>query len=66
MTNERQLNVEPIISYPRQAQPGETYLLTVDLRFSAEDWHYEEEEYPVHCMLDTGELFSQEPIVMGP
>jgi len=40
--------------------------LTVDLRFSAEDWPYEEEEYPVHCMLDMGELFSQEPIVMGP
>jgi hypothetical protein len=65
MTKERQLNVEPIISYPRQAQPGETYLLTVDLRFSAEDWPYEEEEYPVHCMLDTGDLFSQEPIGDG-
>jgi DNA-directed RNA polymerase specialized sigma24 family protein len=62
MTQERQLIVEPIINYPRQAKPGETYLLTVDLRFDADAWPYEEEEYPIHCMLDTGDLFSQEPI----
>src|SRR5262249_26477493 len=45
------VNVEPIVSYPRLAEPGRSYLLTVDLR-PAEgdgDWPIEAEELAVSC-----------------
>jgi hypothetical protein len=59
--SETPLSVTPIISYPREAQVGKTYLMTVDLQFSGE-WNYEEEEYPIYCMLETAPLFSSQPV----
>jgi hypothetical protein len=56
------LAVKPIIHYPREAQVGKTYLMTIDLQ--AEDgfeWQYEEEEYPIYCKVDS-ELFSSKPV----
>lgn len=56
--------VQPVISYPREAQVGKTYLMTVDLRLPADggEWAYDDEEYPIYCMLDTAPLFSSKPI----
>ncbi|RKZ93497.1 MAG: hypothetical protein DRR19_00980 [Candidatus Parabeggiatoa sp. nov. 1] len=55
------LPLQPIISYPRQAQVGETYLMTIDLEPTAEKWPYEEEEYPIYCMINTNRLFTSQP-----
>jgi hypothetical protein len=56
------LAVKPIIHYPRQAQVGKTYLMTIDLQAEEGfEWQYEEEEYPIYCKVDS-ELFSSKPI----
>jgi CHAT domain-containing protein len=55
------LPLQPIISYPRQAQVGETYLMTIDLEPTAEKWPYEEEEYSIYCMINTNRLFISQP-----
>lgn len=62
------LAVKPIIRYPREAQVGKTYLMTIDLQSEEGfEWQYEEEEYPVYCKVDS-ELFSSksvgEPVVV--
>ncbi|NER93247.1 MAG: hypothetical protein F6J86_05315 [Symploca sp. SIO1B1] len=56
------LSIQPVISYPREAQVGKTYLMTVDLQPSGDEWPYEEEEYPIYCMLETSPLFSSKPV----
>lgn len=58
------ISVRPQIRYPRKTQVGATCVMTVDLEHSVapEDWPYVEEEYPVHCFLDTGSLFEHESI----
>ncbi|NEQ66206.1 MAG: hypothetical protein F6K21_12015 [Symploca sp. SIO2D2] len=56
------LSIQPVISYPREAQVGKTYLMTVDLQPSGNEWPYEEEEYPIYCMLETSPLFSSKPV----
>lgn len=58
------ISVRPQIRYPRKTQVGATCVMTVDLEHSIapEDWPYAEEEYPIHCFLDTGPLFEHEPI----
>ncbi|WP_138502303.1 ATP-binding protein [Nostoc sp. PA-18-2419] len=61
-TQELALSIQPIISYPHQAQVGKTYLMTIDLQSSEDEWPYEEEEYPIYCMLDTSALFSCQPL----
>jgi hypothetical protein len=59
--------VEPVVSYPCRARPGERYLLTIDLRpaGSPGEWPYPGEEYVVHCLLDTLPLFEHEPLGDG-
>ncbi|WP_013320649.1 tetratricopeptide repeat protein [Gloeothece verrucosa] len=48
------LSVKPIISYPREAQAGKTYLMTIDLEVEEGfEWQYEEEEYPIFCQVDS-------------
>ena len=43
------LAVKPIIHYPREAQVGKTYLMTIDLQpEEGFEWQYEEEEYPIY------------------
>jgi hypothetical protein len=57
------ISVQPVISYPREAQVGKTYLMTVDLRLAeGAEWLFEEEEYPVYCMVDSGPLFRCEAV----
>jgi nucleoside phosphorylase len=62
MSDSRILSVKPIIHYPRVAQVGKTYLMTIDLEVEAgTEWQYEEEEYPIYCTVDS-ELFSSKPV----
>jgi NB-ARC domain len=62
MSDSRILSVKPIIHYPRVAQVGKTYLMTIDLEVEAgAEWQYEEEEYPIYCTVDS-ELFSSKPM----
>lgn len=61
-TQQLPLSVQPVISYPREAQVGKTYLMTIDLQPSGDEWLYEEEEYPIYCMLETSPLFSSKPV----
>lgn len=58
------ISVQPVVSYPRTAEAGKTYLLTVDLHQPADggEWPYEEEEYAVYCMLDASPLFECRPV----
>ncbi len=58
----RAIAVKPIITYPREAQVGKTYLMTIDLQpEEGFEWQYEEEEYPIYCTVDS-ELFSSKPV----
>jgi WD40 repeat protein len=44
--------ITPVVSWPREALPGERYLVTVDLRVNdLASWPYEDEEYVVALML---------------
>ncbi len=62
-TQQLPLSVQPVISYPREAQVGKTYLMTINLQPSGDsEWLYEEEEYPIYCMLETSPLFSSKPV----
>jgi tetratricopeptide (TPR) repeat protein len=62
MSDSRILSVKPIIHYPRVAQVGKTYLMTIDLEVEmGAEWQYEEEEYPIYCTVDS-ELFSSKPV----
>jgi nucleoside phosphorylase len=62
MSDSRILSVKPIIHYPRVAQVGKTYLMTIDLEVEEEsEWQYDEEEYPVYCTVES-ELFSSKPV----
>src|SRR2546423_14658138 len=58
------IRVQPVISYPREAMVGKTYLMTVDLRVPETDftWPYEEEELHVHCFVDAAPIFVSEPL----
>src|ERR1044072_1236613 len=58
------IEIQPLISYPKKAEAGKTYVMTVDLRHRAigADWPYETEEYAVYCMLDSAPLFRHETI----
>ncbi|OLP17409.1 hypothetical protein BST81_16585 [Leptolyngbya sp. 'hensonii'] len=58
----RAIAVKPIITYPREAQVGKTYLMTIDLQPEEKfEWQYEEEEYPIYCSVDS-EIFSSKPV----
>lgn len=58
----RQLSVCPILQFPSEAEPGKTYLLTIDLR-PQQGWPYQnDEEVTVYCLLDTAPLFRHEPL----
>ena len=62
MSDSRTLSVKPIIHYPRVAQVGKTYLMTIDLEVEEGfEWQYDEEEYPIYCEVDS-ELFSSKPV----
>ncbi|MEN3281413.1 MAG: 5-methylthioadenosine/S-adenosylhomocysteine deaminase [Solirubrobacteraceae bacterium] len=57
-------NVRPVVSWPRRANAGERYLLTVDLEPAHADspWPYEDEDVVVHCIVDALPFFDTEPL----
>jgi len=58
------LKLKPIISYPREAEVGKSYLMTIDVQLESPDtpWPYAEEEYTISFVLDTLPFFSYEPL----
>jgi hypothetical protein len=57
------ITIEPVVSYPRTARPGERHCLTIDVRHHhpPEQWPYPGEELALTCFLETA-LFSHEPL----
>ncbi|WP_428952345.1 FxSxx-COOH system tetratricopeptide repeat protein [Streptomyces sp. cg35] len=62
MSGDRQLVLEPVVSWPRQAEAGRTYLMTVDLRIPVTDWPYAEEEFTFGLMVDGAPRFRVESL----
>ncbi|HZH76968.1 MAG TPA: caspase family protein [Archangium sp.] len=60
----RDLELEFVIAYPRQAEVGKRYLMTVDVRARepVPEWPYAEEEYALYCMVDSEPAFTNEPV----
>jgi hypothetical protein len=62
MSDSIALAIKPIVRYPRVAQVGKTYLITIDLEVElGTEWNYEEEEYPIYCEVDSNS-FSLKPV----
>lgn len=59
----RQITIQPIISYPREAEVGKTYLMTVDIQtVSGEEyWPYQSEELELYCTVDSEPVFTTNP-----
>jgi hypothetical protein len=63
MSHTSTLSIKPVIHYPRVAQVGKTYLMTIDLQPEEEfEWQYEEEEYPIYCSVDSQPFFKATPV----
>ncbi|MCA9947094.1 MAG: trypsin-like peptidase domain-containing protein, partial [Anaerolineales bacterium] len=64
------ITIHPVISYPREAEVGKTYLMSIDIQteYDAETWPYEREDFALHCILDTKPLFNHkafgEPVIV--
>jgi hypothetical protein len=57
------ISVRPIVSWPRQAVVGQTYLMTIDLSLVGDaPWPYEQEEYTIFCIPSTGPNCRLRPI----
>ncbi|MFD0592082.1 NACHT domain-containing protein [Catellatospora coxensis] len=53
MTAARVVSMRPVVSWPHEVRPGQSYLITVDLDTDlVEDWPYELEEYSVACLAE--------------
>ncbi|MGG6267053.1 hypothetical protein ACQ4M3_12870 [Leptolyngbya sp. AN03gr2] len=56
------LNIAPIVTYPKTAKLGLSYIVEIDIApFNPKDWTYEEEEYPIYCLMDS-DLFDCKPV----
>jgi isoamylase len=57
--NGETLILEPVVSWPREAEPGRSYLMTIDMRATnvEESWPPDEEEFEFNCLLDAQPLF---------
>jgi glycogen operon protein len=62
--NDRVLLLEPLVSWPREVEPGRSYLMTVDLRTATGPaaWPFEEEEFWFSCMLEAQPFFVSQPL----
>lgn len=57
------IQLKPIISYPRTAEAGERYLLTIDVQLAeGSPWPYPEEEFAISFILETAPFFTHEPL----
>ncbi|MEL7353939.1 MAG: NACHT domain-containing protein [Cyanobacteria bacterium P01_A01_bin.116] len=62
MSDLSKLSIKPVIHYPRIAQVGRTYAMTIDLQPDENfEWSYEQEEYPIHCVVDSN-CFQCKPV----
>jgi len=57
--DEPTLALEPVVSWPRRAEVGQSYLVTADLRTSGgpSGWPFEDEEIELTCVLETQPSF---------
>jgi tetratricopeptide (TPR) repeat protein/HEAT repeat protein len=59
------LQLEPLLTFPREAETGKTYLFTVDMRASGPigAWPYHQtEEVTIYFFVDAGDCFKVEPL----
>jgi class 3 adenylate cyclase/tetratricopeptide (TPR) repeat protein len=59
------LSVRPVIHFPKEAEAGRTYLLTIDLapQQALDTWPYpDDEEVTIYCLPNAEPLFSCEPL----
>jgi type I restriction enzyme M protein len=57
------LQLKPIISYPRVAEAGRQYLLSIDVQLTdGSPWPYQEEEFEISFVLETAPFFTHEPL----
>ncbi|MDI2132801.1 hypothetical protein [Yinghuangia seranimata] len=54
MPDDTGVSLAPVVSWPRTAEVGKPYLVTVDVRHEStcEAWPYDAEEYEIGCVLD--------------
>ncbi|MDT0343875.1 FxSxx-COOH system tetratricopeptide repeat protein [Streptomyces litchfieldiae] len=52
---EPSVSLRPLVRWPREVEPGRSYLITVDLELAgpAGEWPYDREEYAVGCVLES-------------
>jgi hypothetical protein len=50
----REVQIQPVVSWPRDVRAGSAHVISVDLRMGdpAAAWPYDEEEFLVGCMID--------------
>jgi transcriptional regulator with XRE-family HTH domain len=58
------LQLKPIISYPREAQVGKIYLMSIDVQFNPRKtaWNFPEEEYTIGFILNANPYFTWKPL----
>lgn len=58
------VRLRPVVSWPREAEAGQKYLVTVDLEHDddPQDWPYGQEEYAIGCMLEGGPELAVETV----
>ena len=58
------IKLKPIISYPCEAEVGESYLMAIDLQLETPNatWPFPEEEYVISFLLNTAPFFSYQPL----
>ncbi len=59
-----EIKLKPLITYPREAQAGKEYLMTIDIELAdpQADWPYPEEEYEILFQLDLHPYFSYQAL----
>ncbi|MDG4773611.1 tetratricopeptide repeat protein [Solwaraspora sp. WMMD792] len=55
--------VQPVVNWPRTAQAGKRYLVTIDAETSEPiEWPYDREEFIIGCVLEGGDAFTIEAL----
>jgi serralysin len=55
------MKADLVVSYPRVAEVGKRYALTIDLTHDVTSWSFDTEEYAVHCVVEASPAFSCQP-----
>lgn len=55
--------IQPVVNWPRSAQAGKRYLVTVDVILAEPlEWPYDREEFVLGCVLEGGQTFNVEAL----